>query len=103
VPFSSLLRISKQEEGQFGDKAGSRGPRFWFPAPFFLNSTTSAEGGKMILYRNPAPLGQVTKLLQEASARTGFTVSDIEALVASELDTSHLLDYISAVMSNRMN
>lgn len=57
----------------------------------------------MVFYRNPMPVGQMSQMLQQASARTGFTVSEIEALVASELDTSHLLDYITAVMSNRMN
>jgi len=49
------------------------------------------------------PVGQVAHLLQQASATTGFTLSDIEALVASELATPHLLAYITAVMSNRMN
>jgi hypothetical protein len=49
------------------------------------------------------PVGQVSKLMEEASARTGLTLSEIEALVESELDTSDLLAYLSAVMSNRMN
>ena len=42
-------------------------------------------------------------ILQKAAARTGFTVSQIQALVECELDTSQVLDYISAVISNRMN
>jgi hypothetical protein len=33
----------------------------------------------------------------------GFTASDISALIESELETSHVLDYITAVISNRMN
>jgi hypothetical protein len=41
--------------------------------------------------------------MEEAAARTGFSVSDIQALVDCELDTVHVLDYISAVVSNRMN
>ncbi len=46
---------------------------------------------------------QETNILQEAAARTGFTVSEIQALVECELETSQVLDYISAVLSNRMN
>ena len=46
---------------------------------------------------------QDVNILQEAAARTGFTVSQIKALVECELDTSQVLDYISAVISNRMN
>jgi len=42
-------------------------------------------------------------LLQQAAARTGFSLSDIEALVECELDTHHVLDYISAVTLRRMN
>ena len=49
------------------------------------------------------PVVQVAKLMEEASARTGFTLSEIEALVDSELDTPYLLEYLSAVLSNRMN
>jgi hypothetical protein len=46
---------------------------------------------------------QELNTLQEAAAKTGFTVSDIQALVERELDTSHVLAYIRAVVSNRMN
>jgi hypothetical protein len=46
---------------------------------------------------------QEMNVLQEAAARTGFSVSDIQALVECELDTRHVLAYISAVISNRMN
>ena len=49
------------------------------------------------------PIHYVAQLLQQASATTGFTPGDIVALVDCELDTNHLLDYITAVMSNRMN
>jgi hypothetical protein len=48
-------------------------------------------------------LMQEVNILQEAATRTGFTVSDIEAMVECELDTSQVLAYISAVVSNRMN
>ena len=57
----------------------------------------------MIIYGDRAPLVRVAHLLQEASARTGFTVDEIEALVDSELDTPHLLEYIDAVVAKRTN
>jgi hypothetical protein len=46
---------------------------------------------------------EVAEVLEEASCYTGFSVSDIEELIASELDTPHLLEYITALRSNRMN
>jgi hypothetical protein len=51
----------------------------------------------------PVPPHHVAQLLEQASARSGFTPSEIVALIDSELDTEHLLDYITAVMSHRMN
>lgn len=57
----------------------------------------------MIFEWNRTPVAQVSDLLREASARTGFAVADIEALVDSELETCYLLDYITAVMTRRMN
>ena len=57
----------------------------------------------MIFDWDRVPTRQVTELVAQAAARTGFTTSDIEAMVDSELETSHLLEYITAVMSNRMN
>jgi hypothetical protein len=45
----------------------------------------------------------VAELLVQASARTGFSLPDIEAMVECELEISQLLDYITAVISNRMN
>jgi hypothetical protein len=46
---------------------------------------------------------QEMNVLQEAATRTGFSIPDIQALVECELDTRHVLAYISAVISNRMN
>jgi hypothetical protein len=57
----------------------------------------------MIFDFNRAPVTHVSRLLQEASAKTGFSVADIEALVDSELETSHLLEYITAVLAKRTN
>jgi hypothetical protein len=56
----------------------------------------------MIFDSNAVPFTLVAELL-EASARTGFTPAEIEALVDSELETNHLLEYITAVVSKRMN
>ena len=42
-------------------------------------------------------------LLQEAAARTGFSASEMQELLECELNIDHLLSYISAVVSNRMN
>jgi hypothetical protein len=42
-------------------------------------------------------------LLQEAAARTGFSASEMQELLESALSIDHLLDYITAVVSNRMN
>jgi hypothetical protein len=48
----------------------------------------------------PADYGN---LLQEVAARTGFSSSDMQELLDCELHIDHLLDYISAVVSDRMN
>jgi hypothetical protein len=57
----------------------------------------------MTFDHDPIPIQHVAQLLQQASATTGFTPADIVALIDCELDTPQLLDYITAVMSNRMN
>jgi len=57
----------------------------------------------MFLYREDIPTAPVEDLLQEACVASGFSVSDILEMMASELDTNHLLEYITAVTSNRMN
>lgn len=49
------------------------------------------------------PQHNLANLIQQASARTGFSPADIAAMVNSELAIDHLLEYITAVMSNRMN
>ncbi len=57
----------------------------------------------MIFEYDMVPLRSVTQMLEQASARTGFTPAQIVALIDCDLDTDHLLDYITAVMSDRMN
>lgn len=46
---------------------------------------------------------EMSGLLQVASNIIGIPVADVEALVCSELETSHLLQYIFAMMSKQMN
>ena len=55
----------------------------------------------MNFYRSQAT--DYSDLLQEAAARTGFTASEMQELLESELNVDHLLSYITAVVSNRMN
>ncbi|HZQ96063.1 MAG TPA: hypothetical protein VFA67_13695 [Candidatus Sulfotelmatobacter sp.] len=57
----------------------------------------------MRFYSDPAIYGSMAELLQEAAARTGFSTSDMEALLDSELTVPQLIDYIDAVVSQRMN
>jgi hypothetical protein len=42
-------------------------------------------------------------LLQQAAARTGFSTFEMQELLECELNIAHLLDYITAVVSDRMN
>lgn len=52
---------------------------------------------------NQEPTYSMADLLQQAAGRTGFSPAEMEDLLESELNTDHLLDYITAVVSNRMN
>jgi hypothetical protein len=81
-------------------------PSSVFTAPFLSISATgskTARGDKMLFDMDQFATTQEANILQEAAARTGFTVSEIQTLVECELETTHVLDYISAVLSNRMN
>jgi|HubBroStandDraft_6_1064221.scaffolds.fasta_scaffold00005_76 hypothetical protein len=57
----------------------------------------------MAFDRDDFLMTQEVDLLQQAATRTGFSVSDIQHLIECELDTGHVLDYITAVTQNRMN
>ena len=57
----------------------------------------------MISDHDHLPIHRVFQLLEQASATTGFSASEIVAMIDCELDTDQLLDYITAVMSKRMN
>ncbi len=55
----------------------------------------------MNFYRSQAT--DYSDLLQEAAARTGFSAPEMQELLESDLNIDHLLDYITAVVSNQMN
>ena len=57
----------------------------------------------MITEKDLVPVLDGARHLQEILAASGFTPADLEALVNSELETSDLLRYIDALLSNRMN
>ena len=43
------------------------------------------------------------EILEQAAARMGFTAADMEALLESDLNIDQLLEYLQAVLSDRMN
>lgn len=57
----------------------------------------------MSLYYDQTSSPSMTELLQEAAARTGFTASQMQEVLESELSVDELLAYIDAVVSHRMN
>ena len=57
----------------------------------------------MRLYSDPLTYVSMAELLQEAAARTGFSTTEMEDLLNSELTVPQLIDYIDAVVSQRMN
>ena len=57
----------------------------------------------MRFYYGPEPEASMSDLLQEAAARTGFTAAEMQEVLESELTIDHLLSYIDAVVSRRMN
>ena len=73
-------------------------------APFFANSgAKNEEEDAMITEKDLVPMLHGAPHLEEILAGLGFTAADLEALVNSELETSDLLRYIDALLSNRMN
>jgi hypothetical protein len=57
----------------------------------------------MRLYSDPLTYVSMAELLQEAAARTGFSTSEMEDLLNSELTVAQLIEYIDAVVGQRMN
>jgi hypothetical protein len=57
----------------------------------------------MTFEHDQMPIHHVAQLLQQVSADTGFSFAEIVAMIDCELNTDDLLDYITAMTSNRMN
>jgi hypothetical protein len=72
-------------------------------APFFTNAGMKNGEDAMITEKDLVPILHGAPHLQEILTASGFTPADLEALVDSELETSDLLRYIDALLSNRMN
>jgi hypothetical protein len=51
------------------------------------------------------PIMQLTQseLIEQVSYRSGLTTSQVAALIDSELEMNHILAYLTAVISDRMN
>lgn len=92
--------------GQSGEDSGLPGG---FPVrlalPHFSQthhlSMNLEEQTSMSFY--PSEAADYSYMLQEAAARTGFSATEMQELLESELEIDHLLNYITAVVSDRMN
>lgn len=56
-----------------------------------------------MIYDYRMPEYTAGEMLQEAAARMGWSTAEMAQLLDSELEIDHLLDYITAVISKRMN
>ncbi len=57
----------------------------------------------MILYPDPVMQLSQSELIEQVSYRTGLTPSQVATLIDSELEIQHVLEFLTAVVSNRMN
>lgn len=57
----------------------------------------------MIFLHDPILNLTQTELIEQVSYRTGFSAAQVASLIDSELDITHVLEYLTAVLSNRMN
>ena len=57
----------------------------------------------MILLHDPILHLTQSELIEQVSYRTGFTPSQVASLIDCELDIKYVLEYLNAVVSNRMN
>jgi hypothetical protein len=57
----------------------------------------------MIYFHDPIMQLSQSELIEQVSYRTGFTPSQVASMIDCELDIHHLLEYLTAVVSNRMN
>ena len=56
-----------------------------------------------MIFNDQGPTFSADEILEQAATRMGLTPAQMEDLLECELDPDHLLDYITAVVSNRMN
>jgi hypothetical protein len=49
------------------------------------------------------PHSSLAEMLDEVSFKTGLTPAQINTLIDCELDTEFLLQYLTAILSNRIN
>jgi len=57
----------------------------------------------MIFYQDPVMQLSQSELIEQVSYRTGLTPSQVATLIDCELEIHHVLEYLTAVVSNRMN
>ncbi len=57
----------------------------------------------MIFYQDPVMQLSQSELIEQVSYRTGLTPSQVSTLIDCELEIQHVLEYLTAVVSNRMN
>lgn len=57
----------------------------------------------MIFYQDPVLQLSQSELIEQVSYRTGLTPSQVSTLIDCELEIQHVLEYLTAVVSNRMN
>jgi len=56
-----------------------------------------------MIFNDQGPTFSADEILEQAATRMGLTPAQMEDLLECELEADHLLDYITAVVSNRMN
>jgi hypothetical protein len=100
--------LLKQEEGQSGDELrilfGGMGPHSDLDCLFLFHCVLrQAEREFAMIYDSDRMPEILVAELLKASAITGFTLAEIEALVNSELETQYLLEYITAIICRRIN
>ena len=57
----------------------------------------------MIFLHDPILNLTQSELIEQVSYRTGFTTAQVASLIDCELEIKYLLEYLTAVLSNRMN
>jgi len=56
-----------------------------------------------MIFNDQGPTYSAGEILEQAATRIGLTSAQMEDLLESDLDVDQLLDYITAVVSKRMN